>query len=186
VAFYTVPGKDDWGSLDQATAQKGVQQSVRIEVDTIDLASLFNAHGVPHYLKCDLEGGDAILLDQLTRDQRRPRFVSVEMSAGNEGTLLAACGYSLGQIVNQWMHAFKQPPKPASEGTFVPVQFTGEMSGLFGRELPAAKWRPMTEIDGIYRRWKDLHDMDDDLAPGWLDLHAAYPDALTADVTPGG
>ncbi len=103
------------------------------------------------------------------------------MSAGNEGALLGACGYDLGQIVNQWMHYFKQPPEPAREGTFVPVQFTGEMSGLFGRELRAAKWRPMTETDGIYRHWKNLHDLDDDLAPGWLDLHAA----LAADVTPG-
>jgi FkbM family methyltransferase len=185
VAFYTVPGKDDWGSLDRSMAQKGVQQSVQIEVETIDLASLFDAYGVPHYLKCDLEGGDAILLDQLARDRRRPRFVSVEMSSGNEGALLSACGYRLGQIVNQCMHYFRQPPEPAREGIFVPVQFTGEMSGLFGRELPAAKWPPMTDIDRIYRRWKDLHDLDDDLAPGWLDLHAAHPDALTADVTPG-
>lgn len=173
VSFFTVPGKDDWGSLHKGTAEKGVETAVEISVETIDLTWLFDTCGVPHYIKCDMEGGDVIFREQLRRETRRPRFVSVEMNDGREGEVLAACGYEVGQIVNQWMHPFKQSPNPPREGAYVPAQFTGEMSGLFGLELPPGKWLPIGDIDAIYRRWKDLRDLDEELAPGWLDLHVA-------------
>jgi FkbM family methyltransferase len=174
VSFFTVPNKDDWGSLNRGVAEKGIETAVEITVRTIDLAWLFDTFGVPRYIKCDMEGGDLIFREQLLRENRRPRFVSVEMNDGHEGEILGACGYEVGQIVNQWMHHFRQPPNPAREGTFVPVRFTGEMSGLFGRELQPEKWMPITECDAIYRRWKDLRDLDQELAPGWVDLHGAY------------
>lgn len=173
VTFYTVPNKDDWGSLDRNIAEKGTETSVEITVQTVDLTWLFDTFGVPRYIKCDMEGGDIIFRGQLLRETRRPRFVSVEMNDGQEGEILGECGYEIGQIVNQWMHHFRQPPNPPREGSFVPVQFTGEMSGLFGTELQPEKWIPMDQIGDIYRRWKTLRDFDQELAPGWVDLHAA-------------
>lgn len=173
VTFYTVPNKDDWGSLDRNIAEKGTEQSVEITVRTVDLTWLFDTYGVPRYIKCDMEGGDIIFREQLLRENRRPRFVSVEMNDGQEGEILGECGYEVGQIVNQWMHHFRKPPNPPREGSFVPVQFTGEMSGLFGRELQPEKWMPLAGIGDLYRRWKSLRDFDQELAPGWVDLHAA-------------
>jgi FkbM family methyltransferase len=173
VSFFTVPNKDDWGSLDINVAQKGVESTVEITVPTIDLTTLFDTYGVPHYIKCDMEGGDIIFRQQLLAETRRPRFVSLEMNDGREGEIMAACGYDVAQIVNQWMHAFKSPPQPAREGRYVPATFNGETSGLFGRELPPNKWRPIGEVDAIYRRWKELRFIDDELAPGWVDLHVA-------------
>jgi len=173
VSFFTVPNKDDWGSLNRNIAEKGIETSVEITVQTIDLAWLFDTYGVPRYIKCDMEGGDLIFREQLLKENRRPRFVSVEMNDGQEGEILKACGYEVGQIVNQWMHHFRQPPNPPREGTFVPVQFTGEMSGLFGRELQVEKWMPIEDTGDIYHRWKSLRDLDQELAPGWVDLHAA-------------
>lgn len=173
VPFYTVPTKDDWGSLHREIAEKGVETAVEIAVETIDLNWLFDNFGVPRYIKCDMEGGDLIFRDLLLKDTRRPTFVSIEMNDGHEGEVMAACGYEVGQIVNQWMHPFRSPPNPAREGVFAPAQFNGEMSGLFGLELPPEKWLPLGEIDGIYRRWKALRDLDAELAPGWLDLHVA-------------
>lgn len=112
VSFFTVPNKDDWGSLDRGIAEKGIETAVEITVETIDLTWLFDTYGVPHYIKCDMEGGDIVFRGQLLRETRRPRFVSVEMNDGKEGEILAACGYEVGQIVNQWMHHFRQPPNP--------------------------------------------------------------------------
>lgn len=173
VTFYTVPNKDDWGSLNKSIAEKGIETAVAITVPTTDLTTLFNTYGVPRYIKCDMEGGDMIFREQLLAETRRPRFVSVEMNDGREGEILAACGYEVGQIVNQWMHHFRRPPNPPREGVHVPVQFTGEMSGLFGRELEPHKWMTMDQVGDIYRRWKSLRDFDQELAPGWVDLHAA-------------
>ncbi len=178
VSFYTVPEKDDWGSLSKGKAEKGVERSVEISVPTITLSDLFDEYGVPYFVKCDLEGGDLIFLEQLRADARRPAFVSVEMNDGSEGDRLQACGYELAQIVNQWFNPFKSPPEPAREGVYAAAQFTGEMSGLFGKELDPQKWRPINEIGDIYARWRALRDLDADLAPGWLDLHASTRGAL--------
>lgn len=95
------------------------------------------------------------------------------MNDGREAEVLRACGYEVGQIVNQWMHHFRTPPDPPREGNFAPVRFTGEMSGLFGLELPPEKWAPLEQLDEVYRSWKTLHDFDQELVPGWVDLHAA-------------
>lgn len=178
VTFYTVPNKDDWGSLDRNIAEKGVEASTAITVQTVDLTWLFDTFGVPRYIKCDMEGGDLIFREQLLRENRRPRFVSVEMNDGLEGDVLGECGYDVGQIVNQWMHYFRQPPNPPREGKYEPVQFTGEMSGLFGLELKPDKWIGIGEVADIYHRWKSLRDFDDELAPGWLDLHVAQRASL--------
>ena len=124
---------------------------------------------MPRYIKCDIEGADIIFREQLIRETRRPTFVSIEVNDGAEGAALEKCGYEVGQIVNQWFHPFRLPPKPACEGSFAVATFTGEMSGLFGRELPLTGWRPIEEIDAIIRRWKELHAIDEQLAPGWLD-----------------
>ncbi|TCT11420.1 FkbM family methyltransferase [Tepidamorphus gemmatus] len=178
VSFFTVPNKDDWGSLNRNIAEKGTEQSVEITVETVDLTWLFDTFGVPRYIKCDIEGGDLIFREQLLCETRRPRFVSVEMNDGEEAEVLRACGYEVGQIVNQWMHHFRRPPNPPREGTFVPVQFTGEMSGLFGLELDPAKWVPLEKLGEVYHKWKSLRDFDQELAPGWVDLHAARRDDL--------
>ncbi|WP_209835250.1 FkbM family methyltransferase [Ruegeria sp. HKCCE3926] len=178
VSFFTVPNKDDWGSLDRNIAEKGVETAVEIEVQTVDLMTLFETYGTPYYLKCDMEGGDLIMREQLLSCVQRPRFVSIEMNDGNEPDILIKCGYEVGQIVNQWFNPFKTPPKPPREGSFVEAQFTGEMSGLFGRELDPAKWRPLSEIADIYRQWHTLRALDQELAPGWLDLHVCRAAAL--------
>lgn len=172
VTFYTVPGKYDWGSLDQGIAEKSVETSVAIRVKTITLAWLLDTFGVPRYIKCDMEGGGIIFRQQLLEETRRPRFISVEMNDGCEGEVLAACGYDVGQIFNQWFQHFHKPPEPSKEGDFVQATFTGEMSGPFGLDLAFDKWRPIAEVDNIYKRWKELRDIDQELAPGWVDLHA--------------
>lgn len=178
VSFFTVPNKDDWGSLNRNIAEKGTEQSVEISVDTVDLTWMFNTFGVPRYIKCDMEGGDLIFREQLLRETRRPRFVSVEMNDGDEPEVLRACGYEVGQIVNQWMHHFRRCPEPPREGSFVGAQFNGEMSGPFGRELSPEKWVSLDRLGDIYHRWKSLRDFDQELAPGWVDLHVARREDL--------
>jgi FkbM family methyltransferase len=176
VSFFMVPSKDDWGSLNKGIAEKGVEQSVEINVPTINLSTLFNLYGVPYYIKCDMEGGDLIFLNQLLTDSRRPKYISVEMNNGLEGDMLLECGYSSAQMVNQWLNPFTKPPSPALEKDFVDVNFTSEMSGLFGLELPVNRWMPIENVKSIYDKWKELRDISPQLAIGWLDLHAVLND----------
>lgn len=177
--FYMNPAKDDWGSLDKAAAEKGMANARPIEVETITLAALFETYGVPYYIKCDLEGGDIIFRNQLRADHRRPVFVSLEANTADDLDVVAACGYDRVQIVNQFMHWNTVPPSPSREGTFVDARFNGHTSGLFGRELDPARWISIAEAKERYLAWVSLHERDDLLAPGWLDLHFCRSSALT-------
>lgn len=181
VSFYVVPDKDDWGSLDRGAAEKGVMTATEIVVETTDLAKLIADHGYPYYIKCDLEGGDAIFLEQLRRVSPLPVFVSVEMNDGTEADKLAEIGFEAGQIVNQYFNPGVKAPEPAREGTYVARRFTHETSGLFGHELPRGRWRPLSEIKALYDAWRDLRARDETLAPGWLDLHACRWETLKAE-----
>ena len=178
VSFFTVPSKDDWGSLTRRTAEKSIHQSVEILVETTDLAELFETYGVPYYIKCDLEGADVVFTEQLLKQRRRPIFVSVEINNAEQFDALRASGYDCAQIVNQFMHPFTRAPEPAREGTFDDAKFTGETSGLFGLELPPEKWRPIEEVKQLYRDWKSIKTRDPKLAPGWVDVHCCHQSTL--------
>ena len=181
VSFFTVPAKDDWGSLDRSKAEKGIETAIEVLVDTTDLLTLVAKHGVPYYIKCDLEGGDAVFLEQLKHITPKPVFVSVELNDGLEAGALAESGYEAGQIVNQFLNPMTTPPDPPREGSYVVRHFTHECSGLFGLELPRDRWRPIGEIRSIYEAWRDLREQDPTLAMGWLDLHACRWASLEAD-----
>ncbi|MGL3111862.1 hypothetical protein [Bradyrhizobium sp. BR 1432] len=145
---------------------------------TTDLHQLFDQYGVPYYVKCDLEGADELFRDQLERDNRRPTFVSLEVNSEIDIEVLGKAGYDRAQIVNQWMHPFTKAPHPPTEGSYFERQFTGEMSGLFGLELPREKWRSVYEIRDVYLRWRELKARDENLAPGWVDIHVCKADTL--------
>ncbi|WP_161141288.1 FkbM family methyltransferase [Propylenella binzhouense] len=170
--FYVNPAKDDWGSLEKHKAEKGMANAVEIRVETITLPELFDAYGVPYYMKTDIEGGDHIVLEQLAADARRPTYISVEANEPRDFDRIAQCGYRSVQIVNQWLHPFTVCPNPPLEGSYVPARFDGETSGLFGRELPANRWIDVNEAKNRYIAWNDLRHKDDTLAIGWLDIHA--------------
>ncbi|WFU32423.1 FkbM family methyltransferase [Bradyrhizobium brasilense] len=179
-SFYSVPEKDDWGSLTKLAAEKGEYQSVEIIVPTTDLHELLDQYGTPYYIKCDLEGADVIFRDQLAKDHRRPVFVSLEVNSEVDIDILAEAGYDRGQIVNQWMHPFTQAPNPPSEGSYHEARFTGETSGLFGLELPRQRWSPLEAVKDMYLRWRALKAMDENLAPGWVDVHVCTAEVLGA------
>jgi len=176
--FYSVPDKDDWGSLTKLAAEKGTYASVEIVIPTTDLHELFEQYGTPYYIKCDLEGADEIFRDQLAKDHRRPVFVSLEVNSEVDFDVLKLAGYDRAQIVNQFMHPFTQAPNPPIEGEYHNARFNGETSGLFGLELPRDKWRTIEQAKDMYQRWKALKAMDDNLAPRWVDVHVCTTETL--------
>jgi len=178
ISFWVNQVKDDWNSVYRDFAAKGGHDVTEITVPTVTLSELFDRHGVPRYLKCDIEGMDEECARQLLVDGRRPDFVSMEASSFDIFAYLRACGYDKAQLVNQAFHWASPPPEPAREGIHAAVQFTGHHSGLFGRELDPARWTDFTEIT---ERWFDFMRQsrrDSLLAHGWLDVHAARSEAL--------
>jgi FkbM family methyltransferase len=171
ISFWLNPVKDDWSSALRDWATKGNHAVQEVRVRTVTLTELFDRHGVPRYLKCDVEGMDEPFTEQLLRDGRRPAFVSIEAVSLDALAILRACGYDRVQIVNQAFNAYLQPPDPPREGRHAPARFHGHMSGLFGRELDPAGWRSFRDAAEAFLDFCRLQARQETLAHGWIDFH---------------
>jgi FkbM family methyltransferase len=189
ISFYVRDDLDGWSSVFQGVAERDGHSSKIVRVKTTSLTEMFDAYGVPHYVKCDIEGADAIFAAQLNEDGRLPSFVSVEFDELDLPGQLRNAGYDRFQIVNQAHLRLYRPPLPAREGGHVQISFHGKMSGLFGYELPAQRWVTFEEIVEQFRvyqslpslnwlhrkslrRWGKLTKRGWLIAQGWLDIHA--------------
>jgi FkbM family methyltransferase len=195
VTFFVRDDSDGWSSLFKDVAERDGRPSHSIEVATTTTSRLFDQEGVPYYIKCDIEGADRIFLEQLTAERRRPPFVSVEIDSVELLELLRQAGYDRFQIVDQSRLKFDRPPRPAREGRFVDLTFTGEMSGLFGRELEPSRWSTFEDAVARIKLWKRLPKLNPVLEYGlrrwgkltkrgwlnkssWLDVHATTKAAI--------
>lgn len=173
LSFFINPVKDDWSSVLKYWAEKGGHDSIETRVRTITLPRMFETWGIPHYIKCDIEGADKQFVEQLISQRCRPNYVSVEAISERLLDQLSTAGYSRFQIVNQAFNHSIAPPNPAREGDFADVKFNGHMSGLFGNELDPSKWISLEECKYRHKLFRELKNKDPMLAHGWLDFHAA-------------
>jgi hypothetical protein len=134
-------------------------------------------HGVPYYLKIDIEGLDLVALRALHEFRDRPRFVSIESNVSSSNATfervfgefadLWSLGYRRFQFVNQRQLPLMRLPAQPLEGSYVDERFTGESSGPFGRELPggwltirrawaeASVLRLKHNVGGYGGRWRE-------------------------------
>jgi FkbM family methyltransferase len=210
VSFYVNDDKDDWSSLTEDFAARQGTHFRRIEVAGVTLGQLIERHGVPYYLKIDVEGADTLCLRQLSQTDARPAFVSFEAEVGHperlseQMGLVERMGYNRFQVINQRLHKRTRPPNPPVEGDYCPRRFDGFCSGLFGMELPDCWLAP----DGFHKRLDFLNrwnvnpgDHDDEscsrlssklrlvravlqmavgLPMGWYDVHATTAGQISA------
>jgi FkbM family methyltransferase len=71
----------EWSSFDERVASRDGSRFRRVEVETCRFESLLEKHGIPIYLKVDIEGSDMLCLEAL-RPPKLPRYVSVEADMG--------------------------------------------------------------------------------------------------------
>ena len=128
-----------------------------VEVGIVNFESALKEHGVPHFMKVDIEGCDLVCLKALERFKQRPDYVSFEADrrrfANNreEIGLLVRLGYHDFKIVEQSEGPLSQvPPQPAKEGKSIAYQFEKDSSGLFGAEL-GGQWKSSHEMLRLVR-----------------------------------
>ena len=197
ITFYIRGG--GWSSVLREAAERDGQDSVSVEAVTITMPELFRQFGVPHYLKCDIEGGEDTVISQLAQSGARPNFISMEDPNGATATRLAEVGYDRFQMRNQGHHRLFKPPNPPREGAYLDNKFAGHSSGLFGFELPPKDWVDEKTLQRQLRRWHSLRDNSMNpllryackrwgkltrrgwLIPGgWSDVHATMASTLHA------
>jgi FkbM family methyltransferase len=160
IAFYKNDGNSQWGTVNADWVDRNVRKgtsSNMVEVDAIDFAKVIQQHGMPHYMKIDIEGNDMICVNAIKVFRERPDYISIESNKTSfamikrEIDAFAELGYSSFQAVEQAAIPRAQtPPNPAREGNYVAQRFEDGSSGLFGSEL-GSQWKSKPEILRQYR-----------------------------------
>lgn len=140
-------------------------EEIAVPVTTID--TLIARHGVPYYMKVDIEAWDMVLLEQLSAISARPKYLSVESGPGTDWIRkLSELGYTYQKLVNQCENSKLMPPNPAREGRFAEHSFELGSSGLFGDEIPTP-WQRSSEVEAEWQR-----HIDSGFPVGkWFDVH---------------
>jgi FkbM family methyltransferase len=174
VEFYVNLDKDDWSSMDPAYGARMNTRFEKIRVPAMPFADLLDRHSVPHYIKCDIEGGDMDVLQSMLRNSARPKYFSVEAHDLAYYALLSAMGYTRFKLVNQNLNWATKLPSPAAEGESVEHVFAGDCSGPFGKES-VGDWCTLDEVlqaDQAVRTIAKFPWMSN----AWFDIHARLPE----------
>jgi FkbM family methyltransferase len=206
VRFFRNNSNSEWGTIDPGFAERNERfgaASEVVEVPAITFADLLARHGVPYYVKVDIEGADDLCIAAIEQQEQRPRYVSFETAgpARFPATFLTLArlvrsGFRSFQLANQARHRRIRLPQPAREGCWVDHRFRSGSSGPFGAEL-GAPWLP---LDALLREYLPLLRAEDRwsingrgrpwlvrlrqrgerlrLVPplGWFDIHARRDD----------
>lgn len=158
VSFFVNDRISVWGTTQRQMAERNARlgaASREIKVPAVTLQDVIRTHGMPYYMKIDIEGSDTICLDALRDFDERPSFVSVECATTFEGVFeelskLHELGYRRFNLVAQHTVPRQTCPNPAREGVYVEHRFQRGCSGLFGRELPG----PWLTLEQTFDRFR--------------------------------
>jgi len=89
-----------WNSFDKNIASRNGLPCHAVKVQTVPLRDIFAEHGVPHYLKLDIEGHDHIAAADLSPEDA-PEFVSLEINSVDDFYLLRSKGYQRFKCIQQ-------------------------------------------------------------------------------------
>ena len=160
--FYVNLDVSEWSSLDRAWGTRDGTRFKVIKVSALPFSQILKEHGVPYYLKIDVEGADHIVLRQLQAMEEKPQFISCEEHDLEYFPLLWGLGYRGFKIVNQ----------QSMDGlVYDGWKFKGGSSGPFGDETQG-EWMSFSEAFLDYMlnirdcRGREL------FVEGWFDIHA--------------
>jgi FkbM family methyltransferase len=179
VSFYKNEQVSVWGTICPELVERHKKVGARsriIEVYAVNFEHAIKEHGMPYYMKIDIEGSDMVCLNALRRFRERPDYISIESDKTSfskirhEIDLLGELGYHSFQAIEQsGIPMSLSPPFPPREGTYAAQSFELGSSGLFGAELEG-DWKSKNQIlrqyrvirigyflvgdDGIMKRWR--------------------------------
>jgi FkbM family methyltransferase len=197
ITFFVNKEKSDWGTVDPRWAERNRHlgaDSVEIAVEAMPFDAILREHGVPHYMKIDVEGVDMLCVKALASFENGPDFLSLESEKRSWSGLLAEfdemtrLGYTRFKVVDQRKHRPGQ--FAAVDGSLVEHRFVYGATGPFG-QAASGPWLSRKEAIAKYRRVFMLYALVGDEAPlkrfiaripllrralrqvSWYDTHAA-------------
>jgi FkbM family methyltransferase len=170
VVFYANPNNSGWGTIMPDWSSRNEMfgySSERIEVPRVDIADVYRSHGIPFYLKIDVEGVDRLILEELASVDCLPQYVSVESEKVDfdqlrgELELLKRLGYKKFKVVQQSDIPGTKLRTCTIDGREFEYVFAPHTSGPFGGDLPSP-WltyaEALEEYRAVFRRYKYFGD----------------------------
>jgi FkbM family methyltransferase len=99
--FYINDAKPEWNSFDLSIASRDGLPWHPIKIQAQRFEKIINTHGVPYYLKVDIEGHDYLCVHGLDRNNL-PRYISVEANDISLFDDLAKKGFTKFKLVFQY------------------------------------------------------------------------------------
>jgi len=101
--FFVSTEMDRWSSFDRDLATREGRPCRPVRIRCMPLSDIIHRHGIPYYLKIDIEGNDRICIDNLDPDIIPP-YLSIEMAhedGDHDIHTLAALGYRRFRCIRQ-------------------------------------------------------------------------------------
>jgi FkbM family methyltransferase len=167
-ATFYISEHDELSSFVRSRATEGGVTAVAAEVPVVSMREVFATHGVPHYLKVDIEGMDDVCIDALDAHDL-PTYLSVELTWNGPAVVrrLTDLGYRRFKVIHQRGHKALTPRTVLLRQTAAEPDHT---SGSFG-EAADGPWLSPRMTFGVVallaarRAWQG--------ATLWHDLHAS-------------
>ncbi len=146
----------EWADRNEQLLRSGPNEE--ITVAGRNFRDIVAEHGVPYFLKIDIEGADMLCLESFLGADDIPAYVSIESDKDSweglehEFDVLSKLGYQSFKVVPQHKVHRQVLPDPAREGRYVPYTFEKGGSGAFGEETPG----PWLSRDEAMRRYKRI------------------------------
>ncbi|CAN5333892.1 FkbM family methyltransferase [soil metagenome] len=169
LSFYVNDTLSHWSSFERELGAR-LGKFTEITVRTKKLSALFAEHGVPHYVKIDIEGYDLLALQDVLAEGLYPKFLSIENGRRAIVELLVSHGYSGFKFINQAKVQEATLPNPAREGKLIQHVFPFGASGPFGEET-AGPWLGADEVSDVIDAYWNTPNFNAE-EHGWFDLHA--------------
>lgn len=201
IEFFQNEDVSVWGTIYPNWAERNAgmgTRSIKVKVRAVTFDSLLREHGIPYFLKVDIEGADMLCVSALESVSTKPRFVSVEATKTSWKNLVAEfnvfrrLGYTRFKVVNQSYVEHQIEPSPAREGDTTGHRVLPDSSGLFGRDLPdpwLTRSQALRKYFAIFAQYRFFGDntwgnkmarrlpwkYQRRILPDWYDTHAARP-----------
>lgn len=154
IKFYKNKEIDVWGTVVEDWARRnehlGTSSQV-IEVPIVNFSECLQNFGIPHYLKIDIEGMDAVCVEALFNFEQKPDYISRESDCSSFEKVTEDFNL-LSQLGTQDLKVFN---RVASRGKLSPIQLRRAVTPAISfKRDPVAFLEKISLADGrTIRRW---------------------------------
>lgn len=175
LTFYINRFNSTWSSLkEDLGSRRSGSDAIKVKACRLDVELSAIASQI-HFVKIDIEGYDAVAVNQLMRLPSKPTYISVENGSIEMLNRLSANGYDGFKLSNQKYVPFQKIPKGSIHGKVVDRVFEKGASGLWGEDLDG-RWFNADEMKTVISALAAARGMASGNlfaeSIGWFDMHA--------------